>query len=93
MSASPHRKRHVVLLWPGEPIVSVRVVRGGYAIMLAKPGDVAATPQYTCASLNEAIMVAREGAEMCSWRFVGVLGEEHFHRIADHRRTNDEDAA
>ena len=94
MSArGPRRKRCVVLPWPGEPIVSVQSVGGVYVVMLAKPGEVTATPQCSCATLDEAIENAREGAEMCGWRFVGVLDEEHFWRIADRRRPNDEDAA
>lgn len=62
-----------VVIFPGQPLVAVLSRHGWHGIMLAKPGATAASLQVSYPTLEEAEREAREGAEQCGWRYVGVL--------------------
>lgn len=75
-----------VVPFPGRPLVAVLAEPGRFSVMLAKVGATAAVRQVSYSTLAEAEHEAREGAALCSWRYVGVFDEDrirHLERVAE----------
>ena len=78
-----------VIIFPGQPLVSVLAAPGRFSVALAKPGERRAIIQVIHPTLEAAERSAREGAEMCGWPFVGIRDEERVRALEDWRHQVD----